>query len=394
MSNDFYQTLGVAKGATEEELKKAYRKLAMKYHPDRNPGNKEAEESFKKVSEAYDVLRDPEKRRMYDQFGSAATGFRGGFPGGRPGQGPGAGMGGFQGFDPRSFGGGQHDTGYFQDLFSEIFGDVFAGDPNQNPKTAKGANLRYNLNIDLEDAAQGTEKVISFMRLSQCEVCKGSRAAPGEKPTPCNVCSGTGQVRVGQGFFSTTQTCPNCGGFGKTVSKPCPSCHGSGTKQTPVKLAVTIPGGVGDGQRLKLKGEGDVNSIGENRGDLFVVVNIREHPLFRRDGPDISVELPLSFADAALGTQIDIPTLSGAVTLSIPAGTTSGKIFRLRGKGLKRMGTNDVGDLLVRVMVDIPEKLSPEQQGLLKKLRELSQDSTQMAAFKEKVRQLRASRKK
>ncbi len=391
MSNDYYQTLGVAKGASEDELKKAYRKLAMKFHPDRNPGNKQAEDSFKKVSEAYDVLRDPEKRKMYDQFGSAT--FRGGFPGARPGGG-GQGQNPFQGFDPRSFGGGQHDTSYFQDLFSEIFGDVFAGDPTQNPRTAKGANLRYNLNIDLEDAAQGTEKIISFMRLSQCDTCKGTRAAPGEKPTPCNVCSGTGQVRIGQGFFSTNQVCPNCGGFGKTVSKPCPSCHGSGTKQTPVKLAVTIPAGVGDSQRLKLKGEGDVNTIGENRGDLFVVVNIREHPLFKRDGPDIYLELPLSFADAALGTQTDIPTLTGAVSLSIPPGTTSGKIFRLRGKGLKRMGSNEVGDLLVRVMVDIPDKLSPEQQGLLKKLRDHSQDSPQITQFKEKLRQLRASRKK
>jgi molecular chaperone DnaJ len=386
-ANDYYQTLGVSKNASEEELKKAYRKLAMKYHPDRNPGNKQAEENFKKVSEAYDILRDPEKRRMYDQFGTANFRRGGGFPGG------GGGAEGFH-FDPRSFGGGQHDTSYFQDLFSEIFGDVFGQQQGASPRAQKGANLRYNLNIDLEDAALGTEKIISFMRLSPCETCGGTRAAPGEKPTPCHVCGGTGQVRVGQGFFSATQTCPNCRGFGKTVSKPCPACHGEGTRQAPVKLSVSIPPGVADGQRLKLKSEGDCNFAGENRGDLFVVVNVREHPIFRRDGQNILLDLPLSFADAALGTKAEIPTLTGAATLTIPPGTTSGKIFRLRGKGMRRMGSPETGDLLAKVMVDIPEKLTGEQEGLLKKLRDLSQDSPQIAAFKEKLRQLRLSRKK
>jgi len=380
LANDYYQTLGVSKSASDDELKRAYRKLALKYHPDRNPGDKQAEENFKKVSEAYDVLRDPEKRKMYDQFGT--TGFQKGFPGGTQGF----------GFDPRQFG-GQHDTSYFQDLFSEIFGDVFGG-TSASPRSQKGANLRYNLNIDLEDAALGTEKVISFMRLSPCETCHGARAAPGEKPAPCHVCNGTGQVRVGQGFFSTTQACPNCHGFGKTVSKPCPTCRGEGTRQTPVKLSVTIPAGVSDGQRLKLKGEGDVNLLGDNRGDLFVVVNVREHPLFKRDNLNITFDLPLSFADAALGTKIEIPTLSGAVSLTIPPGTSSGKVFRLRGKGIRRMGSPQTGDLLIRIMVDIPERLSAEQENLLKKLKDLSQDTTAITQFKERLRQLKAARKK
>ncbi len=379
MANDFYNTLGVTKGASEDELKKAYRKLAMKYHPDRNPGDKQAEDNFKKVSEAYDTLRDPERRRMYDQFGS--SNFQRGSPGGAQGF----------GFDPRSFSG--HDTPYFQDLFSEIFGDVFAG-PQANPKNQKGANLKYNLNIDLEEASLGGEKVISFMRLSPCESCGGSRAAPGEKPKPCPSCGGAGHLRVNQGFFSTTQTCPSCHGFGKLIKTPCPSCHGEGTKQAPVKLSVTIPPGVGDMQRLKLKSEGDCSPLGDSRGDLFVVVNIREHSIFKRDGSNILLDLPVSFADAALGTKIEIPTLGGAVSLSVPAGTSSGKVFRLRSKGLHKMGSTEVGDLLVKVMVDIPESLTAEQENLLKKLRDLSQDSPQIAAFKEKLRQLQTIRRK
>ena len=387
MAEDYYQTLGVQKGASDEELKKAYRKLAMKYHPDRNPGDKSAEDMFKKVSSAYEVLSDPEKRKVYDQFGSAG-----------PNPFAGRGGGGFQGhpggFGGFSQGGGfeqSKDTSYFQDLFSDLFGDAFA-QGTRRPQDQRGANLRYSLHIDLEEAALGTEKIIRFMRLNTCETCKGDRSAPGEVPKVCPQCQGAGEVRMGQGFFSTSQPCPQCHGFGKLITKPCSTCRGEGIKQSPVKLSVRIPSGIGEGQKLKLKAEGDIGPQGGPRGDLFVVINIKPHPLFTRDGSNIYLDLPISFADAALGTTKEIPTLSGAVSLKIPPGSSSGKIFRLRGKGILKLGTKETGDMLVRLQIDSPETLSPQQEDILKQLREVTQNSPLIQSFNEKVAQLKQKR--
>lgn len=384
---DYYSTLGVAKGASEDDLKKAYRKLAMKYHPDRNPNDKTAEEKFKDVSEAYDILRDPKKREMYDRFGAAGAAHYargGGFSGQSRGAPP-----GFEGFD-NPFG-SQRDTGYFQDLFSDIFGEGFSS--GQEERQRKGSNLKYTLMIDLEDVASGTEKVISFMRLNPCGTCKGTRAAPGETPTTCPKCQGSGVIQTGQGFFVSRQACNQCGGTGQIIRNLCKTCQGSGRVQSPVKLSVSIPAGVGDGQKLKLRGEGDVGESGQVRGDLFVVVHVREHSLFRREGQNIILELPISFVDAVLGTSAEVPTLTGAVSLKIPPGSPSGKVFRLKGKGLPHLNSGEVGDMLVRLVIDTPDKLSKEQEAHLKELRSPAMSLPQVQAFQKKADQLKTQRK-
>jgi molecular chaperone DnaJ len=385
-AKDYYSLLGVEKGASEDELKKAYRKLAMKYHPDRNPGDKAAESKFKDVSEAYDILRDPKKREMYDRFGAAgAANFaRGGFSGN-----PRA-----QGFDPSSFEGfgQQQDTGYFQDLFSDIFGDQFhSGAASSSQK--KGSNLKYTLMIDLEDCATGAEKVISFMRLNPCGTCKGTRAAPGETPQTCSKCHGSGVLQSGQGFFTSRHACNQCSGTGQIIRNLCKTCQGVGRTQGPVKLSVTIPAGVADGQKLKLRNEGDVGDNNNHRGDLFVVVQVREHPVFRRENQNVILDLPVSFVDAVLGASVEAPTLTGAVSLKIPMGSPSGKIFRLKGKGLSHVNSSEKGDLLVRLVIDTPEKLTQQQETLLNELRDVSQTSPLVVAFQKKVEQLKSLRK-
>ncbi|HEX4924096.1 MAG TPA: molecular chaperone DnaJ, partial [Bdellovibrionales bacterium] len=351
---------------------KAYRKLALKYHPDRNPGDKSAEEKFKEVSEAYEALSDPKKRAIYDQFGHtrAAPSDMGGF---QPG--------------PADF----KDANYFQDLFGDIFGDIFSTG-REDPRKQRGSHLRYTIQIDLEEAAAGAEKKISFMRSRACATCNGSGTRGGDIPPPCPACHGQGVIRINQGFFSTTQPCGQCKGFGTLIKNPCPQCRGERHTQQPAKLAVTIPAGVQHNQRLKLRDEGDIGPYGGPPGDLFVVVNVKEHPLFKRQGDDIYLDVPLSFVDAALGTTVQVPTLTGFVELRIPPGATSGKLFRLKGKGFPRLGNHDKGDMFVRVAIDMPPKLSREQEELLKQLKQVSQDSPLVREYGEKIKSLKVRR--
>jgi molecular chaperone DnaJ len=371
VKRDYYDILGVSRNASDEDLKKAYRKLALKFHPDRNPGDKSAEEKFKEVSEAYEVLSDSKKRQAYDQFGHQR---------------------------PMDFGGGFQqpsadfkDVNYFQDLFGDMFGDIFSTG-REEPRQTRGSHLRYTIHIDLEEAATGTEKKISFMRQRACSTCHGTGTRGGDIPPPCPACHGQGTVRQNQGFFSTSQPCPQCRGFGTVIKNPCPTCRGERHVQSPAKLAVTIPAGVQNNQRLKLRDEGDIGPYGGPPGDLFVVVNIKEHSLFKRQGDDIYLDVPLSFVDAALGSMVQVPTLTGFVELKIPSGTSSGKLFRLKGKGFPRLGNHDKGDMFIRVVIDMPPKLSKEQEELLKQLKKVSQDSPLVKDYGEKIKTLKIRR--
>ncbi len=342
---DYYEVLGVAKNAADEEIKKAYRKLAMKFHPDRNPDDKGAEEKFKEAKLAYEILSDSDKRAAYDQFGHAGVD-------------PQAGMGG-------GFGGGG-----FSDAFSDIFGDIFGGG-NRRERVYRGADLRYNLEVSLEEAARGTETKIRIPTLEACGTCHGSGAKPGTTPTTCSTCGGHGQVRIQQGFFSVQQTCPRCGGTGKMVSDPCPSCHSEGRVKKHKTLSVKIPSGVDNGDRIRLGGEGEAGVNGGPPGDLYVVVHLKEHPVFKRHGDDLHCEMPISFATAALGGEIEIPTLDGHAKIRIPPETQSGKVFRLRGKGIKGVRSHAPGDLLCHMMVETPVNLSERQRELLREFESL-----------------------
>jgi molecular chaperone DnaJ len=342
---DYYEVLGVAKNASDEEIKKAYRKLAMKFHPDRNPDDKGTEEKFKEAKLAYEILSDSDKRAAYDQFGHAGVD-------------PQAGMGG-------GFGGGG-----FSDAFSDIFGDIFGGG-SRRERVYRGADLRYNLEISLEEAARGTETKIRIPTLEACGTCHGSGAKPGTTPSTCTACGGHGQVRIQQGFFSVQQTCPRCGGTGKMVSDPCPSCHGEGRVKKHKTLSVKIPSGVDNGDRIRLGGEGEAGVNGGPPGDLYVVVHLKEHPVFKRHGDDLHCEMPISFATAALGGEIEIPTLDGHAKIKIPAETQSGKVFRLRGKGIKGVRSHAPGDLLCHMMVETPVNLSERQRELLREFESL-----------------------
>ncbi len=342
---DYYEVLGVAKNAADEEIKKAYRKLAMKFHPDRNPDDKGAEEKFKEAKLAYEILSDSDKRAAYDQFGHAGVD-------------PQAGMGG-------GFGGGG-----FSDAFSDIFGDIFGGG-NRRERVYRGADLRYNLEVSLEEAARGTETKIRIPTLEACGTCHGSGAKPGTTPTTCSTCGGHGQVRIQQGFFSVQQTCPRCGDTGKMVSDPCPSCHGEGRVKKHKTLSVKIPSGVDNGDRIRLGGEGEAGVNGGPPGDLYVVVHLKEHPVFKRHGDDLHCEMPISFATAALGGEIEIPTLDGHAKIRIPPETQSGKVFRLRGKGIKGVRSHAPGDLLCHMMVETPVNLSERQRELLREFESL-----------------------
>jgi len=347
---DYYEILGVARSATEQEVKSAYRKLALKFHPDRNPGDKTAEESFKEAAEAYSVLADTDKRHMYDRFGHAGLG--------------GAATGGF---DPTVFTGFEDILGGLGDIFG--FGDVFGGGRRRGGPQ-RGADLRYDLEISFEEAARGTEASIQIPRQETCETCGGSGAAPGSAPTTCPQCHGRGQLRYQQGFFTVARTCGQCRGSGSIVTKPCTTCRGAGRVQQEKKLNVRIPAGIATGQRLRLSAEGEGGPGGGPAGDLYVVIHVQEHPFFQRDGNDLYCEIPVSFPTFALGGEIQIPTLDGKEPLSIPAGTQTGATFRVRGRGMPDVSGRGRGDLLVTVKVSTPKKLSKEQKKLLEQLAE------------------------
>lgn len=369
---DYYEVLGVAKGAGKEEIKKSYRALAMKYHPDRNPDDKESEAKFKEASEAADVLLNDDKRRRYDQFGHA-------------------GMGGQQGFGGA---GGFNDFGDLGDIFGDIFGDILGGGGKRRrgPRSMgrPGNDLQMRLDINFEDAAFGIEKEISVTRLVQCETCQGSGGKNGARPMTCDTCQGHGEVRRQQGFFTVASTCPKCQGSGQMISDPCGSCHGEGRKKKKVELEVKVPAGIDHGQRLKLSGEGDSGSQGGQSGDLYVVIAINEHEIFQRDGFDIYCTVPISFPQAALGAEIEVPTLDGKVMVSIASGTQSGKKMRLKGKGIQKLGGYGQGDLILAIHVETPTKLSAEQKELFKKMSELEVNSCNPMSrgFFDKVRDL------
>ncbi len=339
---DYYEVLGVSRSASEDDIKKAFKKLAMKHHPDRNPGDKTAEEKFKEAKEAYEVLSDAGKRSAYDQFGHA-------------------------GVDPsmRGAAGGPGGFRDFADAFSDIFGDVFGGGGRRS-NVYRGADLRYNLEISLEEAARGTETKIRVPVLSECEHCHGSGAKPGTSPTTCPTCGGHGQVRMQQGFFSIQQTCPRCHGSGRVIGDPCTHCHGEGRVKKHKTLSVRIPAGVDEGDRIRLSGEGEAGINGGPPGDLYVQIHLKAHPVFQRDHDDLHCELPISFATAALGGEIQIPTLDGHATIKIPPETQSGKVFRLRGKGIKGVRSQHPGDLMAHVVVETPVNLTERQKELLR----------------------------
>ncbi len=351
---DFYEVLGVNRDASDDEIKKAYRKLAMKFHPDRNPDNPKAEEQFKEAKEAYEILSDAQKRQAYDQFGHA-------------------------GVDPQAGMGGGAGMGGFADAFSDIFGDIFGGGRGGGGGRStvyRGADLRYNLEISLEEAARGTDTRIRIPTMEECDTCHGSGARPGTQPKSCPTCGGAGQVRMQQGFFSIQQTCPKCHGTGRVIPEPCPTCHGAGRVKQHKTLQVKIPAGVDEGDRIRLAGEGEHGVNGGPPGDLFVQIHIKQHPVFQRDHNDLHCEMPVSFATAALGGEIEIPTLDGAAKIKIPAETQSGKVFRLRGKGIRGIRSSGPGDLMCHVVVETPVNLTDRQKELLREFEAISDKDT------------------
>lgn len=346
---DYYEILGVGRDVDDAELKKAYRRLAMKFHPDRNPDDKEAEGRFKELSEAYEVLTDANKRAAYDRFGHAAV----------DGSGGGGGGGGFG------------STGSFSDIFSEAFGDLFGGaGGGRRSSVQRGADLRYNLELDLEQAVRGDEVEIRIPTLVACEECDGSGARAGTKPAVCPDCGGHGQIRVAQGFFSIQQTCPRCRGTGRIVTDPCRKCGGRARVEKRKTLSVKIPGGVDNGDRIRLNGEGEAGANGGPPGDLYVQVSVREHALFSRDGKHLYCDVPISFADATLGAELEVPTLDGRVRLRVPEETQTGKLFRLRGKGVSPVRGGPPGDLMCRIVVETPVNLNEQQKVLLREFAE------------------------
>lgn len=349
---DYYEVLGVARTASADEIKKAYRKLAMKHHPDRNPDDKSAEDKFKEANEAYEVLSDEDKRAAYDRHGHAGV---------DPSMG---------GFGAGGFGGGAGGAS-FSDIFGDVFGDIFGGGGARGgQRSNRGSDLRYTLELDLEEAVRGTTVQIRVPKLSTCEVCDGSGAKKGTTVDTCRTCGGAGQVRMQQGFFSVAQTCPTCRGRGKTIKDPCTNCHGQGRVEKAKTLEVKIPAGVDSGDRIRLSGEGEAGMNGGPSGDLYVQVAVRPHKIFERDGADLFCEVPISFTDAALGGELEVPTLDGRVKLKIPEGTQTGKVFRLRGKGVAPVRGGGQGDLLCRIAIETPVNLSKRQKELLREFQQ------------------------
>jgi molecular chaperone DnaJ len=345
---DYYEVLGVSRNASEADIKRAYRRLAMKYHPDRNPGA-EAAEQFKEAKLAYEVLSDPRKRSAYDQFGHAGVESGGGF----------GGAGDFAG-------------GSFSDIFGDVFGDIFGG-RSGGRRVHRGADLRYDLTLTLEEAVAGKEVKIRLPTLVDCQFCGGTGAEPGSRPKTCPTCNGVGQVRMQQGFFSIQQTCPDCHGTGTKIEHPCHHCRGQGRVQEHKTLSVKIPAGVDTGDRIRLAGEGEPGERGGPAGDLYVQVHVEQHPIFTRDDNNLFCEVPIGFVAAALGGELQVPTLDGKVVLKIPAGTQTGKMFRMRGKGVKSVRGGVVGDLICRVLVETPVNLTERQKELLRQLEETMQ---------------------
>lgn len=340
---DYYEVLGVEKGATDAELKKAFRRLAMKHHPDRNPDDEKSEVAFKEAKEAYEILGDAQKRAAYDQYGHAGVEQgAGGFGGGGAG---------------------------FGDAFSDIFGDIFGGGGGGGrQRVRKGDDLQYNLELNLEDAVTGTTVKIKVPTMKHCNPCDGTGAKEGSSPKTCSTCGGHGQVRMQQGFFSVQQTCPTCHGQGTTIDDPCNECHGVGRVKETKSLSVEVPAGVDSGDRIRLSGEGEAGEKGAPPGDLYVQMHVKKHPIFQRDNADLYCEVPISIVTAALGGELHVPTLSGKLNLKIPAGTQTQKLFRMKGKGVKPVRGGPIGDLLCRVIVETPVKLSKEQRELFEKL--------------------------
>lgn len=348
---DYYAVLGVGRDASEQDIKSAYRKLALKYHPDRNPGDKAAEDKFKEAAEAYSVLADSDKRARYDRFGHAAV----------------SGAAGGAGFDPTIF-------AEFDDIFGSL-SDLFGfGGGRRRGGPQRGADLRYDLEITFEQSAHGVETSIQIPRHETCETCQGSGAAPGSSPTTCPQCRGAGQLRYQQGFFTVARTCGQCRGSGKVITNPCPTCHGAGATEKLRKLTVKIPAGIATGQRLRLSGEGEAGALGGPPGDLYVVIQVEEHPFFRREGNDLACEIPVNFTTLALGGEIKVPSIDGegvTETVKIPEGTATGSVFRLRGKGIKDVSGRGRGDMHVTVQAITPRKLTREQRKILEQLADL-----------------------
>jgi len=366
MPTDYYETLGVSRDASPKEIKRAYRKGAMRYHPDKNPGDEEAEHWFKELSEAYEILSDPDKRMRYDQFGHAGLGANGG-----------GGGGGFAG-------------GGFSDIFEDIFGDFFGGGRRRAQAPRRGADLRLDIEIDFKQAAFGTEIPVDVPRMETCGECNGRRSKSGSGVRPCSTCGGSGQVRYQQGFFSLARPCSACNGEGQVVTDPCPKCKGTGRVRQSRSITVKVPPGVETGTRLRLGGEGEGGIHGGGRGDLYVIIVVKEHPLFSRSGDDLLCEVPISISQAVLGAEIPVPTLKGEERLDIPAGTQTDAVFRLRHKGIPNVHGHGIGDELVRVIVETPTKLTPRQRELLEELAAISGEETHPRGqgFFQKVKEL------
>ncbi len=369
---DYYEILGVSREASGDALKKAYRNLAKQFHPDANPGNKNAEEKFKQVNEAYEVLQDSHNRAAYDRFGHAAVQ-----------AGAGAGRAG-------GFGGGVSDLGDMGDIFSDIFEGFFGGrqSARAQTKSRRGADLRYDLSIGFLDSARGKEVHLNVPRMETCEVCRGSGAKSGTRAKTCSACHGAGQVRMSQGFFSVMRTCPTCGGTGEIMGSPCAGCGGEGRKRMLRKITVKIPPGVDTESRLKISGEGEAGLHGGPRGDLYVVIRVEPHPIFKREDDLVLCEIPIAFNAAALGGEIEVPTLNGKVTMKIPAGTQTGKTFRLRGKGFPNLRGLGTGDQMVTVKIETPERLNEKQKQLLKEFASITGEEgyPEIRNFKHKIR--------
>lgn len=359
---DYYEVLGVSKSAADDEIKKAYRKLALKYHPDRNKGDKQAEERFKEAAEAYAVLSDKEKRAQYDQFGHSLGG---------------AGFQGFEGFE--------HSFRGFGDIFGDLFEDFFGGAPGGAGRSAgrglRGADLEYSVELTLEEAARGKQIALEFPRREHCDTCHGSGAEPGSKKTTCSECGGRGEIRMSQGFFTLRRTCPKCHGEGEQISKPCSECRGSGVVRKTRKLSVKIPAGIDDGSRLKVTGEGEAGERGGARGHLYVHVSLKRHPVFERSGKDVLLVAKIGMHEAALGTEMEVPTLDGKVRLKIPSGTQPGNVLRLKGRGFPDLSGYGPGDELVKIEVEVPEHLSAAEKKLLEEYAKLKDGADRRKKF-------------